>query len=136
MFFSLVSGFSGSLSDPGVSRIRQTENDSAKDKEPEDPDPMCIPTFTDMKICYATLPGYNAFRDPTYGSWYVEIMCKVFAEHAHDNHFEDLLKLVGEAVNQMRTERYEIQTTANEDRGFTKRLFINPGFFPDGEPNE
>lgn len=82
-----------------------------------------------MKICYATVPGYNAFRDPNMGSWYIEAMCKVFAEHAHDTHLEDLLKLIGLILEQRRTEYSELQTASNEDRGFTKRLFFNPGFY-------
>lgn len=82
-----------------------------------------------MKICYATLPGYNAFRDPELGSFYIEVMCKIFAQHAHDTHLEDLLKLIGTMLEKMRTERFELQTASNEDRGFNKKLYFNPGFY-------
>lgn len=88
-----------------------------------------IATFYDMKICYSTVSGYNAFRDPVEGSWYVQIMCQVFAEHAHDTHLEDLLKIVGELMNLKRTEGDHLQTVSNEDRGFNKNLYFNPGFF-------
>lgn len=88
-----------------------------------------IATFYDMKICYSTVLGYNAFRDPVEGSWYIQILCKVFAEHAHDTHLEDLLKLIGENMNIKRTERDHLQTVSNEDRGFNKILYFNPGFY-------
>lgn len=88
-----------------------------------------IATFYDMKICYSTVPGYNAFRDPIDGSWYVQVFCKVFSEHAHDTHLEDLLKIIGEHMNTKRTERDHLQTVSNEDRGFNKTLYFNPGFF-------
>lgn len=88
-----------------------------------------VATFYDMKICYSTVLGYNAFRDPVEGSWYIQILCKVFAEHAHDTHLEDLLKLIGENMNVKRTERDHLQTVSNEDRGFNKILYFNPGFY-------
>lgn len=88
-----------------------------------------IATFYDMKICYSTVSGYNAFRDPIDGSWYVQILCKVLAEHAHDTHLEDLLKIIGEMMNIKRTERDHLQTVSNEDRGFNKNLYFNPGFY-------
>lgn len=88
-----------------------------------------VATFYDMKICYSTVLGYNAFRDPVEGSWYIQILCKIFAEHAHDTHLEDLLKLIGENMNVKRTERDHLQTVSNEDRGFNKILFFNPGYY-------
>lgn len=88
-----------------------------------------IATFYDMKICYSTVLGYNAFRDPIEGSWYIQILCKVFAEHAHDTHLEDLLKIIGGHMNNKRTECDHLQTVSNEDRGFNKVLYFNPGYF-------
>lgn len=94
-----------------------------------------IATFYDMKICYSTVSGYNAFRDPVEGSWYVQILCKVLAEHAHDTHLEDILKIIGEHMNIKRTERDHLQTVSNEDRGFNKNLYFNPGFYGKNEQN-
>lgn len=88
-----------------------------------------IATFYDMKICYSTVLGYNAFRDPIEGSWYIQILCKVFGEHAHDTHLEDLLKIIGLHMNNKRTEGDQLQTVSNEDRGFNKILYFNPGFY-------
>lgn len=105
-----------------------TESDSARNAE-LDAARTNIPTFHDMKICYSTIPGYNAFRDPKAGSWYIAAMCQVFSDNAHDTHLEDLLKLVGTRVSIMRTEHSELQTPSNEDRGFNKTLYFNPGYY-------
>lgn len=113
-----------------VAQHNGTESDSrgTVSASASDPDVTNIATFYDMKICYSTVLGYNAFRDPVEGSWYIQILCKVFAEHAHDTHLEDLLKLIGESMNVKRTERYHLQTVSNEDRGFNKILYFNPGY--------
>lgn len=110
---------------------RFTESDSQASSNEPGPSTKRdnIATFYDMKICYSTVSGYNAFRDPVEGSWYIQILCKVFAEHAHDTHLEDLLKIVGEQMNVKRTELDHLQTVSNEDRGFNKNLYFNPGFY-------
>lgn len=82
-----------------------------------------------MKICYATIPGRKSFRDPQYGSWYIEVMCEVWSEHAHDTHLDNLLKIVGNTLSIRRTEANHLQTSSNEDRGFHKLLYFNPGFY-------
>lgn len=88
-----------------------------------------IPTFYDMKICFATVPGYYAYRDKEHGSWYVSVLCTVFAQSAHDCHLEELLKMVGNHLSEQRSEKHEMQTSSNEDRGFNKTLYFNPGYY-------
>lgn len=88
-----------------------------------------IPTVSDMKICYATGPGFEAMRDPNTGSWYIESMCKIWAEYAHDKSLDDLLKMVGEAQLERQSTDGNIQTAHNEDRGFFKKLYFNPGYY-------
>lgn len=105
------------------------ENDSSRSYEEPESQETNVATFSDIKICYGTLPGYRSFRDPRDGSWYVQVLCDVFAEHAHDTHLDDLLKMVGNTVSTRRTEMMHIQTGSNTDRGFFKTLFFNPGFF-------
>lgn len=91
--------------------------------------PINIPTYSDIKICYATVPGYRSFRDPLDGSWYIQIMCEIWSEHAHDTHLDDLLKMVGSTASVKRTENSKLQTCSNEDRGFFKKLYFNPGYY-------
>lgn len=88
-----------------------------------------IATFCDMIVCYATVSGYNAFRDPEEGSWYVQILCKVLSEDAHDLDFESLLKIICEYMKLKRTERDHLQTPSYENRDFSKYFYFNPGFF-------
>lgn len=88
-----------------------------------------VPTFSDMKMCFSTLPGLTVSRDPVESSWYVQILCNVIAQHAHDTHFDDLLKIIGEQMNRKSNKYNQLQTTNNEDRGFNKNLFFNPGIY-------
>lgn len=121
----------GTICDPGISSRRRTESDhvsvvqSNRDQAPN------MPTYSDMKICYATVPGYRSFRDPRDGSWYIQTMCDVWSQHAHDTHLDDLLKIVGNSAGNRRTEESKLQTCSNEDRGFFKTLYFNPGFYGD-----
>jgi hypothetical protein len=88
-----------------------------------------VATFSDIKICYGTLPGFQAFRDPNDGSWYIQVLCDVFAEHAHDTELDVLLKIIGNTMSTRRTEKMYIQTSSNTDRGFYKSLFFNPCYY-------
>lgn len=93
---------------------------------------MNMPTMSDVKICYASVPGYATLRDPDDGSWYIEVMCKVWAEDAHDTCLSDLLSNVGKVVgNRREAVTYELQTESNEGRGFHNTLFFNPGYYGD-----
>lgn len=116
------------MTDKGLIHSRKTEKDSILTNHTSDSD-INYPTCSDMKICYATTPGFVSHRDPYFGSWYVHGMCKVWSANAHNTHLDYLLKLVGEAVQTLRNSSYELQTPGNEDRGFTKNLFFNPGFY-------
>lgn len=115
------------MSDPGIPGRRKIESDHISAIQMRDS--FEVPTYTDMKICYATVPGFRSFRDPESGSWYIQVMCTVWSEHAHDTHLDDLLKMVGNTAGEKRTEESKMQTCSNEDRGFFKKLFFNPGFY-------
>lgn len=84
-----------------------------------------VPTFSDILICYATLPGFAAHRDTFTGSWYITELCKVIADHAHDTHLEDMLKILATKVLEIR-DGQKIQVSSAENRGFTKVFFFNP----------
>ncbi|XP_058128138.1 caspase Dronc-like isoform X2 [Anopheles coustani] len=118
----------GEQSDLGSFRLStNTERDGMID--PRKQLPSNIATFCDMLVCYATVPGFAAHRDPSTGSWFVESMCRVWAEHAHDTDVEILMKLVGENAATYRTETAALQTICTEQRGFFKQLFLNPGYY-------
>jgi Caspase domain len=84
-----------------------------------------VPTFSDIFICYGTVPGFTTHRDTVSGSWYVNELCKAVAEHSADTHLEDLLKLVSINTLNLRAEG-RLQVASSENRGFNKLLFFNP----------
>lgn len=71
------------------------------------------------------MPGFATNRDIEFGSWYVHEWCKVFAEHAHDTHLEDLLKLISQKTYEIR-DGGRLQVASYENRGFNKLLYFNP----------
>lgn len=83
----------------------------------------------DMLIVHATLPGHVAFRDKITGSWFIQILCEVFMNHAHKTHLEDLLHMVDERLRIQRTTKEECQTLMVTSIGFNKHCYLNPGLF-------
>ncbi|EAT36368.1 AAEL011562-PA [Aedes aegypti] len=127
-FFSICRGDNP---DYGTLRLAEhTERDGMINLK-KDP-PTNMPTYADMLICFSTVPGYAAHRDKQYGSWFVESMCKVWAQHAHDTDVEQLMKLVGKDSSTYRTEHHNaLQTLGSEQRGFFNVLYLNPGYYED-----
>jgi caspase Dronc len=74
---------------------RQTEHDAAGVDVHEETVDNKWPTYSDILICYATVVGFMTHRDVQDGSWYIQNMVSLWAEHAHDTHVEDLVKMVG-----------------------------------------
>jgi caspase Dronc len=105
----------GTLSDQ-EKKIHQIETDGLSNS---------VPTFSDILICYGTVPGFTTHRDTSFGSWYVNELCKGVAEHAADTHLEDLLKIVSTNTMNMR-DAGRLQVASSENRGFNKLLFFNP----------
>lgn len=84
-----------------------------------------VPSYSDILICYGTVPGFATHRDGDFGSWYVKELCKVFAEHACDSHIEELLKMISTNTMKIR-DSGRVQVASTEGRGFDKLLFFNP----------
>lgn len=84
-----------------------------------------VPSYSDILICYGTVPGFSTHRDTGFGSWYVRELCKIFAEHACDSHIEDMLKMVG-AKTMAITDAGRVQVSSTESRGFNRLMFFNP----------
>ena len=73
--------------------------------------------------------GFKTHRDPDKGSWYIQKLCEVFAEHAHDTPVEDLLKMIGENTGNIRTVDGRLQTASFTNYGFNRKLYFNPGYY-------
>ncbi|XP_064423931.1 caspase-9 [Latimeria chalumnae] len=84
--------------------------------EPEDEvdASVSLPTPSDILVSYSTFPGYVSWRDRKVGSWYVEVLDKVFEKYGHDEDLLSLLVLVTDQVSQ------------NSARGVFKQI---PGCF-------
>lgn len=91
-------------------------------------EPKNVSTLSDMLVCYATTEGYRTMRDPDDGSWYIQNLCDVMAEHAHNTAMEDILKLTDLRIRKLRTIEGNLQTGNFLNLGFYKKLFFNPGF--------
>uniref|UniRef100_A0A336LMF0 CSON011090 protein n=1 Tax=Culicoides sonorensis TaxID=179676 RepID=A0A336LMF0_CULSO len=125
----------GDRSDKGVIIYRQRSSRIETDNSAQFIEER-IPTSSDIAICYATVPGFLTHRDPKEGSWYIQGLTSVFAKHAHDAPFEDLMKLVELEVGSKNTDSGAIQTSSVEYRGFSKVLYFNPGYFGDTSETE
>lgn len=84
-----------------------------------------VPSFSDILICYGTVPGFRTHRDTSFGSWYISELCKVFAEHACDLHIEEMLKMISAKTMEKR-DAGRLQVASWECRGFDRLLYFNP----------
>nr|XP_021194873.2 caspase Dronc [Helicoverpa armigera] len=84
-----------------------------------------LPLYSDILIAHSTLPGLVAHRDGKFGSWYIQVLCKVFAERAHDCHVEKLFTLVDKRLQA----EFKVQTSSVDRWGFNKRLYLHPGLY-------
>lgn len=81
--------------------------------------------YSNILIAHSTLPGFVSHRDPKGGSWYIQVLCEVFALRAHDCHVDKLFVLVDESLRR----RFDLQTSSVDRWGFNKRLYLHPGLF-------
>ncbi|XP_055907122.1 caspase Dronc [Eupeodes corollae] len=114
----------GDAPDQGFNRI---ETDSIVERDPKIS--LQMETLSDMLVCYASVRGFQALRDPDEGSWYIQIFCKVLAENAHNTPFEDMLKLIATKIKSLRSPEGYLQTPAYNNHGFDKCLYFNPGVY-------
>ncbi|XP_026742588.1 caspase Dronc [Trichoplusia ni] len=94
---------------------------------PAEPADTRTPLYSDILIAHSTLPGLVAHRDGKLGSWYIQALCEVFAERAHDCHVEKLFTLVDSRMQ----DKFKVQTSSVDRWGFNKRLYLHPGLYED-----
>ncbi|KYN10178.1 PREDICTED: caspase Dronc-like isoform X2 [Trachymyrmex cornetzi] len=95
----------------------------------EIPHIQTIRNYSDMLIVQSTLPGYVSYRDSKTGSWFIQILCKIFMNHAHKNHVQDLFNMIDAELKILRTTNHECQTSSVQSLGFNKHCYLNPGLF-------
>jgi len=84
------------------------------------------PTWEDMVIAYSTLPGFTSNRDHELGTWFIQSLVEVFANHSAEYELVDLLRMTAERLSQFENQDREKQTCTIEMRGLYKRLYFNP----------
>lgn len=101
----------------------ETEHDASLELNPN------LPTFSDMLICYGSLPGFVTNREPLEGSWYINALYDVFSHCAHDTHIEDMLKMIGPRIDELYDHKKGVskQTPVFWNYSFNKHLYFNPG---------
>lgn len=107
---------------PSMAPISRVQSDSSVQKQK-------LPTINDVLLCYATVPGFEALRDTVDGSWYIESMCKMWSQNAHNKELMDLLSYVDRDMQRKQSSEGYIQTASFSAIGFSKKLFFNPGFY-------
>jgi len=85
------------------------------------------PSFEDMIVSYATIPGYVAYRNNVKGSWFIQCICKVFMEYVHLEDLVTLMQRVSQELSTYGTIKGEKQMCETLLRGVKKKVFFNPG---------
>lgn len=90
---------------------------------------LSVRNHADILLAFATLPNFVAFRDKEVGSWFIQILCEVFMNHACDTHLLSLLQMVDERLRLQRTIDGNCQTMEISLIGFNRNCYLNPGLF-------
>jgi len=86
-------------------------------------------SWEDMLIAHSTLPGYVANRDTLKGTWFIQSLCRIFAERACDTDIRDMLDLVAEDLKDNYISDIGTKQSCNYDvRHFYRKLYFNPGW--------
>ncbi|RLU17966.1 hypothetical protein DMN91_010207 [Ooceraea biroi] len=85
--------------------------------------------YSDMLIVQATLPGHVAYRDEITGSWFIQILCKVFMTYACTEHIQDLFSMIDAHLKYLRMPDNKCQTSTVESREFNKHCYLHPGLY-------
>lgn len=79
----------------------------------------------DVFMAFSTVDGYNSKRHPTRGSWFVTLICQVFAEHAKDTDLVSMMEDVDRRLRAMCDLSYGTQMYVKKTEGFSKKFFFN-----------
>ncbi|XP_044754114.1 caspase-3-like [Coccinella septempunctata] len=125
-------------SSPRINRDPSSVQYDSEDSVQTDSGNMLLPVerrVEDMLIGYATQKGHRAHRDPNVGSWYIQLICKVFMEKAHNTDIVSMLNEVDRKLRSRASPQYTMQTASYTSNGFNKLLYFNPGIYLDNVGN-
>ena len=81
------------------------------------------PTWEDMVILFATVPGFVANRNLYRGTWLIECLCYVFMNRACDMDLRDMLDEVAKRLRDYESEQGLKQSCSYESRHFYNKLY-------------
>ena len=99
---------------------------TADSPAPETESLIAVPEFTDMMIFKSTIPGKVSYRSTIQGSWFIQTLCKVYAEHAHNKHVDELNTKTSIELSENCHEGCR-QVPEHTKRLFKKNLYLHPG---------
>ncbi|XP_037071700.1 caspase-2-like [Pollicipes pollicipes] len=91
------------------------------------PPERALPEFGDLYLTYSTIPGYVSMRDLDRGTWLVQVLCEVIAEHACSHSLGEMHTIIHRRMETIITVDNEKQTIETSQRGWRKKLYFNPG---------
>lgn len=90
-------------------------------------DHKCVPTRTDMLLCFASQTGYTSTRNEEEGSWLGASLAVHLENEAHNRHIEDIFKMVNRDISRRKSQEGFKQVLEWTSIGFDKHLYFNPG---------
>ncbi|KAH7716858.1 Cell death protein 3 precursor, partial [Aphelenchoides avenae] len=82
---------------------------------------------SDYLVAFSTVPHYNSWRHPVNGSWFIQSVCAIFAEHAHSETVASMLEMVQRRVSkEYGTPRNWKQMPEHVNR-LVQKFYIFPG---------
>ena len=85
-----------------------------------------IPSYQDMLIFHASLPGFESYRHPRYGSALIQVLDEVFREYVTKMNLEQLLKVVSKRVGKIDIKKQSVENVKQvppyTSYGFNKEL--------------
>lgn len=85
-----------------IQACRGSQQDIAPVESDSEPVPMHyrgLPSDADFLICYASSPGYQSYRNPQKGSWFIRSIGDVFRQYANKEHIMDMMLRVNNRVS-------------------------------------
>lgn len=86
-----------------------------------------VPTVSDMFIAYATLRGHVSHKNEVIGSWFLSTVFRVFCDQAWNTHLDKMMRRVTDEMKKRVSHDGCHQTTNVDLRGWSKKLYFNPG---------
>ncbi|XP_030207993.1 caspase-6 isoform X2 [Gadus morhua] len=91
-----------------------------------------LPAGADFLMCYCVAKGYFSFRDPFYGSWYIQDLCETLKWCGDSLEFTELLTLVNSKMAKRSVEKCRDKELKGKKQipcfasMLTKKLYFRP----------